>query len=115
MASTDMVPEQIFAELADESTPVLDTILQMHLDSLALSSLDERTYHLVRLAALVAVEAPPASYMAQLSMASDSGLTLTDAQGVFVAIAPIVGTPKLTAAAGNILRAFGLAQAMEES
>jgi 4-carboxymuconolactone decarboxylase len=115
MASTDMHPEQIFEGLADESAPVLETVLQMNLDSLAACSLDERSYLLVRLAALIAVGAPPASYLAQLALARDSGLSLSDAQGVFVAVAPIVGTPRVTAGAGNILRAFGLAEALEDS
>lgn len=46
-------------------------------------------------------------------MAADAGVSLEDAQGVFVAIAPLVGTPKVTAAAGNVLRALGMAEALD--
>lgn len=115
MASTRMAPEQAFSEAAEENHPVLETIFQMHLDTLANCSLDPRTYHLVRLAALIAMDAPPASYLANLSVAADDGLTVEDAQGVAVAIAPIVGAPRITAAAGHMLRALGLAEMMDET
>lgn len=110
MASTHMAPEQAFSEAAEEHHPVLETVFQMHLDTLANCSLDPRSYHLARLAALIAVDAPPASYMVNLSMAADDGVTVEDAQGVAVAIAPIVGAPRITAAAGHMLRALGLAE-----
>lgn len=110
MASTNMAPEQAISEAAEESHPVLETVFQMHLDTLANCSLDARTYHLVRLAALIAMDAPPASYLANLAIAADDGLTVEDAQGVAVAIAPIVGAPRITAAAGHMIRALGLAE-----
>ena len=110
MTSTNMAPEQAFSQAADESLPVLETIFQMHLDTLENCSLDPRTYHLVRIAALIAVDAPPASYLTHLSMAADDGVTAEDVQGVAVAIAPLVGSPRITAAAGHVLRALGLAE-----
>jgi alkylhydroperoxidase/carboxymuconolactone decarboxylase family protein YurZ len=115
MSYTDMDPEQVLAEAADASHPVLETIFLMNLDTLANCSLDAKTYHLVRLAALIAVDAPPASYLAHIPLAADAGVTIEDAQGVAVAIAPLVGSPRVTAAAGNVLRALGLAVALEES
>lgn len=115
MTSTDMAPEKVLGAVADSSTPVFDAIFQVHLDTLMASTLDERSYHLVRLAALIASGAPPASYLVHVPMAVDAGVTLEDAQGICIAIAPIVGTPKITEAAGNVLRALGLAEALEES
>lgn len=115
MASTNMAPEQAFSEAAEESHPVLETVFQMHLDTMANCSLDLRSYHLVRLAALIAMDAPPASYLANLALAAEDGLSVEDAQGVAVAIAPIVGAPRITAAAGHILRALGLAEMLQES
>ena len=44
-------------------TPVLDLLAKMTTDSLEVSSLDAQTLVLVRIAALVAVDAPPASYL----------------------------------------------------
>ena len=100
--------------LAEGDGPVLQAIAAMNLDTLALSSLDAETYMLVRLAALVAVDGPPASYLAHLGLAADIGITVDQVQGVLTAIAPIVGSPRIVAAAGNSLRALGLAELSED-
>ena len=55
----------------------------------------------------------PASYLLNLEAASDAGLTLEDAQGVLVAIAPIVGTARTVSAATAITEALGLALTIE--
>jgi alkylhydroperoxidase/carboxymuconolactone decarboxylase family protein YurZ len=111
MADAQIAPEEALGGMAEESAPVLETVLRMNLDTLESCSLDERTYWLVRLAALVAMDAPPASYLVNLAAAGEAGVTAEDAQGVLVAIAPITGTARITAAAGNVLRGFGLAAA----
>jgi len=46
---------------------------------------------------------------------ADTGVTMEDAQSVLVAIAPLVGTVRVTAAAGNIVRAVVGAAALAES
>ena len=76
-------------------TPVLDLIKTMTKDSIEASTLDEKELMLVRIAALVAVDAPPASYLVNLGAASELGIDLDDVRGVFAAVAPIVGTPRL--------------------
>ena len=100
--------------MADE-TPVLDTLADMTAASLARSSLDARELMLVRIAALIAVDAPPASYLANAGVAQQSGVTADDLQGVMIGIAPVVGAPRVVSAAGKILRALGLAIAVAES
>ena len=114
MSDTAFRAEDTLGSLAAEDFPVLESIAKMHLDTLENCTLDAETYHLVRLAALVAVNAPPASYLVNLGVAADAGVTAEQAQGVLVAIAPIVGSPRVTAAAGNILRGLGLAAAMAD-
>jgi alkylhydroperoxidase/carboxymuconolactone decarboxylase family protein YurZ len=106
--------EEIMSSLASGDRPVLEAIAAMNLDTLALSSLDPQTYVLVRLAALVAVDGPPASYLVNLGLAADVGITPEQVQGVLTAIAPIVGGPRVVAAAGNALRGLGLAAAATE-
>jgi 4-carboxymuconolactone decarboxylase len=101
--------------VAQGDTPVLDTVFAMHLDALERSGLDERTYVLTRLAALVALDAPPVSYGLTFGAAADAGVTMEDAQSVLVAIAPLVGTVRITAAAGNVVRAIVGAAALAES
>jgi alkylhydroperoxidase/carboxymuconolactone decarboxylase family protein YurZ len=93
----------------DADTPVLDLLGKMTLASLEASDLDERTLLLVRLAALVAVDAPPASYLLHLVAGSEAGIDVDSARDVLAAVAPIVGTPRTVAALGNIARALGLA------
>jgi hypothetical protein len=92
-----------------DDTPVLDLLASMTAGSLEASSLDPETLMLVRIAALVAVDAPPASYLLNLGVAADGGLDLDDVRGVLAAVAPIVGSARVVSATGNIVRALGLA------
>lgn len=100
--------------MADE-TPVLDTLADITAASLEHNSLPPRELMLVRLAALIAVDAPPASYLANAGVARDSGVTAEDVQAVMIGIAPVVGTARVVAAGGNILRGLGLAIAVADA
>ncbi|MBV9329212.1 MAG: carboxymuconolactone decarboxylase family protein [Chloroflexi bacterium] len=91
------------------NTPVLDLLAAMTADSLEASTLDARSIMIARVAAMVAVGAPPASYLLNLGAASDAGIDAETVRGVLTAVAPIVGTPRVVAAAGNIMRALGIA------
>ena len=95
--------------MAQQETPVLDLISTMTAASIEASNLDPESLMLVRIAALVAVDAPPVSYMLNIGAAGEMGVSSEQVQGVLAAVAPIVGTPKVVAAAGNIVRALGLA------
>jgi alkylhydroperoxidase/carboxymuconolactone decarboxylase family protein YurZ len=95
-------------------TPVLDLLATMTAASIKASSLDERTLMLVRIAALVAVEAPPASYLMNLGAVGEACLEAEDILGVLAAVAPIVGTARVVSAAGNIARALGIAIELAE-
>jgi alkylhydroperoxidase/carboxymuconolactone decarboxylase family protein YurZ len=99
---------------SDAETPVLDVLATMIAASLERSSLDPQTLMLVRLGALVAVGAPPVSYLLNLQVAGAAGVTAQQAQGVLAAVAPVVGGPRVVAAAGNIARALGIAIAVAE-
>ena len=98
-----------------EDRPILDTVVEMTAASVSRTSLDDRDLMLVRLAALAASDARPASYLLNLRAAADAGLTLEDAQGALVAVAPIIGTPRTVSAAGAIAEALGLALAIEDA
>ena len=95
-------------------TPILDLLARMTADSIEASSLDERTLMLVRIAALVAVDAPPASYLLNIGVASESGVDEEQVRGVLAAVAPVVGTARVASATGNIVRALGLAIELAE-
>ena len=81
----------------------------MNTDAVEVSTLDPEKLMLVRIAALVAMDAPPVSYMLNLSVAGDVDVDAEEVRGVLAAIAPIVGTPRIVTAAGNIVRALGIA------
>jgi 4-carboxymuconolactone decarboxylase len=73
------------------------------------SGLDARTFALVKLAALIALDAPSASYGWQIANAIEEGVTAEEFLGVLKAVAPQVGGPKVIAAAPEIMLAMGLA------
>jgi alkylhydroperoxidase/carboxymuconolactone decarboxylase family protein YurZ len=96
-------------------TPVLDTLADITAASVEHNSLVPRELLLVRIAALIAVDAPPASYLANAGAAADSGITADDLQAVMIAVAPVVGTARVVSAGGKILRALGLAITVADS
>lgn len=95
--------------------PLLDTIVGIN--AVSLSNLDNslEAVLMVRLAALVAVDAPPASYLATLRAAEGTLLLLEDARSVLIAVAPIVGVPRVISAARNLADALGFEIAIEEA
>ena len=101
--------------MPDEDTPVLDTLAEMTAASIENSNLAAREHMLVRIAALVAVNAPAVSYLLNAGTAADVGVTLDDVQGVLIAAAPIVGTARVARASGNIAKALGFAIAVAEA
>jgi hypothetical protein len=96
-------------------TPVLDTLADITAVSIEHNSLAPRELMLARLAALIAVDAPPASYLANAGAAELSGLTADDVQAVMIAVAPVVGTVRVVSAGGKVLRALGLAIAVADA
>ena len=97
------------SETTSSDTPVLDLLERMTVDSLTTSTLDPQSIALVRLAALVASDAPAASYALNLAVASEVGLGVEDVRGVLAAIAPVVGPTRVVAATGRIVLALGVA------
>jgi alkylhydroperoxidase/carboxymuconolactone decarboxylase family protein YurZ len=95
--------------------PVLDTLTDMTAASVEHNSLSPREYMIARLAAMVAVDAPPISYFISASAIEESGMTTEDIQGVMIAVAPVTGAPRVMSAGGHILRALGIAVAVAES
>jgi len=87
-------------------TPVLDLLESMTADSIEASSLDTETLMLARIAALVAVDAPPVSYALNLEAAGDLEIDPERVQGVLAAVAPIVGTARVASATSKIVRAL---------
>lgn len=92
--------------------PLVDTLREMTSSSEDRIDFSDEALMLVRLAALVAVDAPTASYAANLGCGSD--LTLDDIRSVLIAVAPIVGTPKVVSASSRIADALGVAVGLDD-
>jgi alkylhydroperoxidase/carboxymuconolactone decarboxylase family protein YurZ len=97
-----------------DGTPLLDLLTTMTANSLEATQLDPKTLMLVRIGALVAIDAPPASYMMNLQAAGESGVDADEVQDVLAAVAPIVGTSRVVSAAGKMARALDLKMELAE-
>jgi alkylhydroperoxidase/carboxymuconolactone decarboxylase family protein YurZ len=95
--------------MAKGDAPVLEALADINATSLERTELDPKSLLLVRLAALVAVDAPVSSYLFHIGPAAEVGVTLDQAQDVLVAVAPIAGTARTMSAATKIVEALGLA------
>ena len=84
---------------------------EAHLEA---TGLDPRTFALVKIAALIALDAPPASYAWQVPNALADGASPEDLLGVLRAVAPQVGGPRVVAAAPELMLALGLALSEDE-
>lgn len=93
-------------------TPVLDLLVRMTADSVAVSSLEPKELMLVRIAALAAIDAPAISYATNIEAASAVGIDAETVSGILAAIAPIVGTARVASATGNLVE--GLAIELED-
>ena len=102
--------------MADQASdsPILDLLASMNRAGIEASSLDAQSLMLVRLAALVAVDAPPVSYMLNLEMAGDVNVDGEQIEGMLAAIAPIVGSARIASAGGKMVRALGLEISLAE-
>ena len=95
--------------MAKGDAPVLEALADINAVSLDRTDLDPRSLILVRIAALIAVDAPASSYLFHIAPAASVGVTLDQAQDVLVAVAPIAGTARTLSAATKIVEALGLA------
>jgi alkylhydroperoxidase/carboxymuconolactone decarboxylase family protein YurZ len=107
-ADVDEATRQTLSGLSTGEIDLLEAGLEARAQWQRDSGLDPRAYSLVKIAALVALDAPPASYLWQVANALDSGATAREIVGVLRAIAPQVGGPRCIAAAPEIMVAMGL-------
>ena len=108
MAVVGAATHQTLTDLTTGKADILERAVGLREGMLEASALDARTFDLVKIAALIALDAPPASYAWQLGNALADGVTPEDILGVLVAVAPQVGGPRVVAAAPEIMLALGL-------
>jgi alkylhydroperoxidase/carboxymuconolactone decarboxylase family protein YurZ len=105
---TGPASDDVIRGLAHGDTSMLESVVGLRLQNLQASGLDPRSHALVKVAALIALDAPPASYLWQVSTALEQGVTADDLVGLLIAVAPQVGGPRVIAAAGEIAFALGI-------
>ncbi len=107
-------PNETLSVLAQGDLSVLNTLMRMTEGSLEESGLDPETFMLVRIASLATLDAAPASWLVNIKVSGEAGLTPERIIGTLIAIAPVVGTARVVSAAGSIVEALGLASALAE-
>jgi alkylhydroperoxidase/carboxymuconolactone decarboxylase family protein YurZ len=108
-ADVDDATSAALASLALGDPELLGEGLALRQELQERSGLDPRAFALVKIAALIALDAPPASFLWQVGNAIDAGATPAELMGVLWAVAPQVGLPRIVAAAPELMVALGLA------
>jgi len=107
-ATVDDATRDVLLGLAVGDVDILKEAVDIREAEQQSSGLDPVTFGLVKVAALIAIDSPPASYLWQIANALDAGATPAEILGVLRAVAPQVGGPKIIAAAPEIMVALGL-------
>ncbi len=108
MATVPQATHDALTSISTGDLDFLESAVGLRESHLEATGLDPRTFALVKIAALIALDAPPASYAWQVANALEDGATPQDIVGVLRAVAPQVGGPKLVAAAPELMLALGL-------
>jgi|ERR1700758_1850788 4-carboxymuconolactone decarboxylase len=106
--AVDAATHQALTGISAGDLDVIERAIGLREQHREATGLDERTFALVKIASLIALDAPPASYAWQIGVALEVGVTPEDILGVLRAVAPQVGGPKIVAAAPEIMLALGL-------
>jgi 4-carboxymuconolactone decarboxylase len=93
----------------------VEVLVGMHEGVLEATGLDPETFQLVQMAALAAVDGCPVSWLAHLEAADEIELGLEKILGTLMAIAPIVGTPRVVSAGAKIVHAMGLEEELAKA
>jgi hypothetical protein len=110
--SVDAAVKEILQSIVPGEAPLVESLARMQVDTQEQSGLDDRTYLLVRIAALVASDASAASYLVNLAAAEGVGITADDVRGVLIALGPVVGSARVLSGAGRALKAIETARQM---
>ena len=102
----NQVEEETFRRLAIGDHALLSTLSDPSA-SFSLDRLDPHVEALLRLGALIALDAPPSSYRAVVDQALLAGARVSDLLGVLVAVADTVGSARIVSAAPRIALAAG--------
>jgi 4-carboxymuconolactone decarboxylase len=98
----------LFIGIANHDSTVVEGLLRSRAEGIESSGLDEKTYALVNIAALIAISGPEASYAFQTALALDAGVSPEEILGLLTALNPVLGNAKVVAAAPHLARGLGI-------
>jgi 4-carboxymuconolactone decarboxylase len=103
-------------KLAVRDDRFIEALLQNDRKSPALAGIDPLAHALVRLGALIALDAAPPSYMNAVEAALDAGASYEQIAGTLIAALPVVGVARVVSAAPNLGLALGydVGEALEQ-
>ena len=102
-----MSSDRTLLSLALNDEPSVQSALMVEAESPTGCVVDPRTQALVRLGALVASGAAPATYAWSVDTALAAGATVDEIVGTLFAVAPVVGIARVVAAAPALADALG--------
>jgi 4-carboxymuconolactone decarboxylase len=108
MAAVAEDTQRKLAGISAGDAQFIETAVGLREAALEVTGLQPATFSLVKIAALIALDAPPASYAWQIANALEEGVTPEEIVGVLFAVAPQVGGPRTIAAAAEITLTLGL-------
>ena len=81
------------------------------------AGIDARAHALIRVGALIAIDAAPPSYMSAAQAALKAGATYEELVGTLIVVMPVVGVARVVSAAPNLGLAIGydVGEALETS
>jgi 4-carboxymuconolactone decarboxylase len=85
----------------------IDALLSEERANVTLAGIDARSHALARVAALIAMDAAPPSYMSAVEAGLRAGASEDEIAGTLIAVMPIVGVARVVAAAPNLALALG--------
>ena len=102
--------------LAVRDDRYIDALLSEEHANMTLAGIDARSHALVRVAAVIAMDAAPPSYMSAVNAGREAGASNEEIVGTLIAVLPVVGAARVVAAAPNLALALGydVADALEQ-
>jgi alkylhydroperoxidase/carboxymuconolactone decarboxylase family protein YurZ len=94
-------------KLAVRDDRYIEALLQSDRENAALAGLDPQAHALVRMGALIAVNAAPPAYMNAVEAALAAGASHEQIVGTLIAVLPLVGEARVVSAAPNLVLALG--------
>jgi 4-carboxymuconolactone decarboxylase len=98
--------ETVLRKLALRDDALIDAVLERP-ETAFPSGLDPKTWALVRLGALIAIDATAPSYMEAVDVARNAGATDGEIVGTLITVMPPVGVARVVSAAPKLALAVG--------